>query len=314
MVIGACLFAADRVRDQLASDTQAASARRIELDATRIETLERGFVTQMGRAPNNEEAEGLLAREIDEEILYREALALGLLERDGGVQTRLIQKMLFLEGGSEIEDAGALLERAVELGLHQDDVVVRRILVQKMRLRGSALSEDEKPTQEEIAARYAEDANAYREPDRMDLLHVFLSSDRRAEIAASDAEELRAVIRERGLRDDEATRLGDPFPLGHRLRARSERDLERSFGGRFASDAFATAPGEWSLPTRSAYGWHLVFVVSLDPGQTTPLDAVARRIAHQIEQERRDEKFATLLSDLRTRYEIVLPEITGSKG
>ena len=33
-----------------------------------------------------------------------------LLERDGGVQTRMIQKMLFLEGDAEIDDAAADLE------------------------------------------------------------------------------------------------------------------------------------------------------------------------------------------------------------
>jgi len=204
--IGMALFVADGLREALVPFTRFATFApflplateqdpaplQIEIDAARLDMLEQGFVTQMGRAPDPDESVRLLAAEVDEEILYREALARGLLERDGGVQTRLIQKMLFLDGAAGIENAGELLRRAKQLGLDQDDIVVRRILVQKMRLFGSTLEESERPSWESIAARYAQTREAFREPDRISFVQVFLSADERL-----GATQVQPSIRER---------------------------------------------------------------------------------------------------------------------
>ena len=46
----------------------------------------------------------LIAQAVDEELLYREALARGLDEHDVDIETRLVQKMMFLDedtAGSE---------------------------------------------------------------------------------------------------------------------------------------------------------------------------------------------------------------------
>ncbi len=64
------------------ADTQTALARRFERDH--------------GRAPSAEELEGLVQSFVDEELLVREALALGLDRGDPIVRRRLIQKLRFL--------------------------------------------------------------------------------------------------------------------------------------------------------------------------------------------------------------------------
>ncbi|MEM9176950.1 MAG: hypothetical protein AAGC67_17150, partial [Myxococcota bacterium] len=92
--------------------------REIEIEASVLETLEQQFADAVGRRPNATERARMIAAEVEEEILFREAVARGLLERDGGVQTRLIQKMLFLEGEATLDEAPALLARAIELDLH----------------------------------------------------------------------------------------------------------------------------------------------------------------------------------------------------
>jgi len=304
--IGAILFAVQgwrATRESLNESTPYP----IEISAGRLEEMQRTFADQMCRRPDPTETKNMIAAEVDEEILYREALARGLLERDGGVQTRLIQKMLFLEEGTQIEDAPALLRRAVELGLHREDVVVRRILVQKMRLIGSSLTPAQRPSPEDIEMAYESQSERLRAPDRRSLVHVFVSRDRRGE--ATNAAAL--VLRERLLAEatpvDRATRLGDPFPLGHRLERRSQRDLERSFGARFGASIFALPVGEWSAPIASAYGVHLVRIEETEAGRLPPLSAVSDRLRLQLEERRRDKNLDALLSDLRSRYEVALP-------
>jgi peptidyl-prolyl cis-trans isomerase C len=281
----------------------------IEIDGVRLDTLERDFVAQMGRVPNAEELDGLIAAEVEDEILYREALARGLLERDGGVQTRLIQKMLFLEGETDIEDASALLARAQELGLHRGDIVVRRILVQKMRLLGSALAVNDRPSERDIAARYqeyAEQGDTLREPDRITFGHVFLSADRRGASTRADAEQLRARLVDESIGVDDAIALGDAFPLGTRFKRRSERELARTFGARFGTLALDGAPGRWSEPIESAYGQHLIYIEAFEPGVTPPLEAMHERLRRELERDAEAAQLERWLEELEDRYEVVI--------
>ena len=278
----------------------------ITIDSEKINELRTSYQRQMGRAPSARELDTMVSAEVDEEILYRDALALGFIEKDGGIQTRLVQKMLFLDSGAKLEDARDLLARALSLGLDRDDVVVRRILVQKMRLHASQLASDEEPSDEDIAEAYADRLEDLREPDRRDLIHVFLSADRRQAQTLDDARALRKQILDEGISASEAIALGDPFPLGHRLEARSRLDLRRRFGLDFGKNVFATPPKTWSPPIASVYGQHLVWTSKLRPGTIPPLEAVEDRIRGKLVRERRARKLQAMLTRERSRYTIVI--------
>ncbi len=306
LLIGTLLFVARGWRSP-GVPSEDPGAFRISIEAGRLGEMQTTFAEQMGRRAGPAEIHRMIEAEVEEEILYREAIARGLLERDGGVQTRLIQKMLFLEDGTRIEDAPALLSRAVELGLHREDIVVRRILVQKMRLLGSSLEESQIPSAPDVAAAYESEREALRAPDRLNLVHVFLSSDRRGGRMNSDALTLRGRLIRQATAPHDAPALGDPFPLGHLLESRSERDLERTFGAHFGESTFDLDLDRWSSPIESAYGLHLVRVEAREPGQVPPLASVSERLRLQIEERRRNANLDALLSDLRARYEVVLP-------
>ena len=73
-----------------------AASRRIVVDAARIDNLTVLFAAQWQRPPSPDEIGGLIEQYIDEEVLYREAIALGLDESDTIVRRRLAQKMQFV--------------------------------------------------------------------------------------------------------------------------------------------------------------------------------------------------------------------------
>ena len=72
------------------------SDNRIELTADDLRQLEVAWTAQWHRPPTPEEMRGLVEGRVREEILYREALALGLDRGDTIVKRRLAQKMEFL--------------------------------------------------------------------------------------------------------------------------------------------------------------------------------------------------------------------------
>lgn len=93
LLIGLVLLAADRT---LGGGAESDDSYRIVVTAGRQAALAASFRAEHGRAPRDAELQALLDRWIDEQVLYREALALGLDQRDVIVQRQLTQKMRFL--------------------------------------------------------------------------------------------------------------------------------------------------------------------------------------------------------------------------
>jgi len=94
LALGVLLFALNAWREK-AQPTEASTAR-IEVTAAVIDRLRAGYERQFGQAPDAEELGGLVTAHVREEVLCREALALGLDRDDTIVRRRLAQKMEFL--------------------------------------------------------------------------------------------------------------------------------------------------------------------------------------------------------------------------
>lgn len=91
LAVGAVLFGLLALGGGDAQDPQ-----RIRIDAAQVrETLEAATILQ-GREPTPAELRELVEPLIREEVLYREALALGLDENDDEVRRRLVEKMSYL--------------------------------------------------------------------------------------------------------------------------------------------------------------------------------------------------------------------------
>jgi hypothetical protein len=105
LLLGLAILVADRLITSSGHMPGGPQDQRIVVTASRQAALAEAFRAEHGRAPAGDELQALLDRWIDEQVLYREALALGLDRRDVIVQRQLTQKMRFL-----IEDAALLPE------------------------------------------------------------------------------------------------------------------------------------------------------------------------------------------------------------
>ena len=100
-VAGAALFAIHR---RVRGD----DPRHIVVSAAYVAGLREEFTQRHARPPSAAEEQGLVEHFIDEEVLYREALSLGLDRGDLIVRRRLVQKMEFLARDDAEPAAGAL--------------------------------------------------------------------------------------------------------------------------------------------------------------------------------------------------------------
>ncbi len=221
----------------------------------------------------------------DEELLYREARALGLERSDPLVRRRLVRDMRFA-GAGPAESDDALFAEALALGLDERDLVVRRRLVQRLVLELSAQARRQEPSEAELAACLARHAERFALPARLQLSQLFLSRQRRGDALAEDARALLAELVAARVGPQVAAERGDPLPPPVELGWRSQRELAASFGEDFARAAFALEPGAWRGPLRSSYGLHLVFVHAHEPSRLPPLAAVRAAVREALLEER----------------------------
>jgi peptidyl-prolyl cis-trans isomerase C len=264
LVLGACIYGAYAL---FGADNEDAGEYVIVVDEARVE----GFITawqgRMNRAPTEQELDGMINQYLKEEILYREASAMGLGENDPITRRRLAQKLEFLT-----KDIARLKE----------------------------------PTEGELEQYFSDNIELYREPDLITFTQVFFDPDKRDETTLKDSEAALVVLAERGEPDGDIKDLGDRFMLQSYYPQKSELDIRRQFGAGFAEPVMQLAPGQWHGPVLSGYGVHLVYVYSLQPAPEPEFSDVQERVFEDWQTEQQDNFNAAYFEGLKNRYEIIV--------
>ena len=142
--LGLIILALDLVYSTLKDE------RLIYISEEEVYSLLNTWALQVGRNPNPDEAKAVIDNLIEEEILYREALRLGLDANDQIIKRRLAQKLMFL----------------------------------KQESRGEKLRD------EEVLNFYAENKEKYLIPRQFDFTHLFFAKDSNGSARAAEAERL----------------------------------------------------------------------------------------------------------------------------
>ena len=242
---------------------------RIELTPDDLRQIGLAWVAQGRPAPSPEEMRSLVDARVREEILYREALALGLDKDDAIVRRRMAQKMEFL-----FEDVAAL----------------------------------RKPTQGELHAWFEKHATRFVRPARATFRHLYFSPDRRGQRAREDAARALEKIASKPMDSPDAAALGDSFMFQDYYGDRAPDEVAKTFGTGFAEALFGLAPGAWAGPIESGYGWHLVWVDSITPARVPAFEEVEPEVETGWIEEQRAEIREEAFAAMQARYQVVLPK------
>ena len=193
------------------------------------------------------------------------------------------------------------------MGLDQDDPIVRRVLVQKLEgLARNLVELSLSPTDQDLAAYFAENKEQYRPEPLITFTHVFVDPDRREEQTLPDAAAMLAELQSLDNPMEDAARFGDPFMLQSYYPERTEQRIAGLFGGGFARSVFELQPGVWHGPVLSGYGTHLVYVEALDQFPDPELSDVKDRVVQDWTDQTRTEITEQYFDDLLARYEVVV--------
>lgn len=270
LLLGVALFAVDA---WLRPTATPGADQEIVVTPARVSTLAQGFKRTWQRPPTRAELDGLVQDYIREEVLYREAKALGLDQDDTVIRRRLRQKMEFIS-----DDAAAL----------------------------------ETPSDQDLDAWLAAHPDVFRIEPRLTFEQVYLDPARHGDGLQADAGHLLAELNAAGA-DARAGQGDGLLLLEPRYADVTQSEVARLFGSDFAKALFAQPVGRWVGPIDSGYGIHLVRLVSKTAAGTVRLEDVRPLVEREWANARRKELAEAFYAQLRARYRVTvkMPDALG---
>lgn len=308
LALGALLFGLGEAR----GGALFARRPRLEIPAHRLEAMLRDFMADAARQPSADEWRQMVQMQVDDELLFQYALKLGLHE-NSAAQARLAQIAEFVdanphEAAPGAASTGARAHAAMELGLHEGDLVVRRILTDGARRLIRSVVLLQRPTPQALRAHYLANAPEYTRPARVRLSQIAVNAFRWPD-SRRRAQELLERIRARHLSFEQALALADEVPAPVHLPLQTAQGLAAQLGSDFSGAVLGLSPGAWSQPIPSRFGHHLVWVHERREAEVPPLEVVQAQVEQRLLERLADEWLRRRLDELRGEYEIVLPDL-----
>ena len=245
---------------------RAGQGNRLVISGAEVDRMAEAWVEKWQRPPSDDELGGMIAEAVREQVLYREALA---------------------------------------LGLDQGDVVISRHLRQKYEFVTQDLAYDTNPDEATLRAFHAAQPDRYARPARLSFSHILFSPERRGEAAMTDAVQTMAELQS-ATGPQAADLHGDPTSLPQAFEAASNNDIEAMFGPEFATALQGVETGRWVGPIASGYGLHLIWLAQRVPGEMIAFDDIRQRVKDDWVYEQRIAANEAVYRNLLSRYEVVV--------
>ena len=187
------------------------SSKQIALSLDDLRTMDMYFESQWHRQPTPAEFQAMVEDKVREEVLYREALA---------------------------------------MGLDKDDTIVKRRMAQKMQFLAEDVAAAHEPSTAELKAWFEKNSNKFALPSRYSFRHLYFSPDKRGKNAQDDAAKALAKIAGQPEDSKLAISLADQFMFQDYYGDRAPDALAKEFGPQFVVALEKLKPGSWQGPDR----------------------------------------------------------------
>lgn len=266
LLLGALLFAGYAYFDRGRGGVEPSKQIRLSLDD--LGQLAMLFQSQWKRDPSPDEFARMVETKAQEEVLYREGLA---------------------------------------MGLDKDDTIVKRRMAQKMQFVAEDVTAARTPTSAELKAWFEKNTDKFQEPPRVSFRHLYFAPDKRGTRARDDAVDALAKLSGQPEDARLAATMADPFMFQEYYRDRAPGYLGKEFGPKFALALPKLPTGSWQGPVESGFGWHLVYVDTLVPGRVPAFEEIEGAVRTAWLSEQKATAWEKAYKDMRAKYIVMLP-------
>ncbi len=234
---------------------------KVVVSAGRIEQLENIFTKTWQRPPTADELKRLVDDFVLEEIYYRQAVA---------------------------------------MGIDSDDTVIRRRLRQKLEFLTDDMAAADVPTDEELVAYLAENADAFLRDTTYTFEQLYINPEQPGADLERRIEEQLAALRA----GNESS--GDAGLLPSNFDATPARAVDGSFGLGFSESLDALPVGEWEGPIESGLGLHLIRIDTRIEGSLPDLDDIRPIVEREWANQKRLDTRQLINEQLLQDYDVVI--------
>ncbi len=204
-----------------------------------------------------------------------------------------------------------LVKEANNLGLANDDFVIRQRLLQKMHFLNQGFVNQSQKIDELALEQYFNAHQAdYAKPAVLTFSHLYWSPAKDNNVQINTLTTLRDTLNADMTDPTAAAHIGELFVFNRHYTQRTADHVAGHFGDDFvlAIKQQQTQHGSWIGPIKSAHGWHLVYLNAFNDAYIPELDDVRPLVTQDAlaaaSQHRADELIANIVS----QYEIIQSE------
>ena len=270
LVLGAVLFAVYSYINRGRGGIEPSKQIVVSLDELR--QMEVYFESQWHRPPTPAEFQAMVEDKVREDVLYREALA---------------------------------------MGLDKDDTIVKRRMAQKMQFLAEDVAAAHEPSSAELNAWFNKNKDKFALPSRISFRHIYFSPDQRGKNAQEDAAKALIKLAGQPVDSKVAETMGDRFMFQDYYGDRAPDAIAKEFGPPFAVALEKLKPGSWQGPVESGYGWHLVFVTTVIPGRLPAFEEIEPDVKAAWLGEQKRQAWEKAYAEMRSKYLVLLPAPPG---
>lgn len=251
--------------------TEGSDSRTIEVSTARVQDLSRQYQAVWSRPPTATELQGLIDTYVHDEVMYREGLA---------------------------------------MGLDKDDAVIKRRVRQKLDVISEEIGNQKAPSDAELNAYLAKNAEAFRRAPILSFEQVFFSGDAPAETVERQSAEALAQLN----KGAPLASVGQATMLPATVTLMPADLVARDFGEEFAKQLETLPLNVWQGPIASGMGAHLVRITERKPSELPALAAIRPQVLREWENQRRVSNRAEVYQAMLKNYRIVIDPAVAESG
>lgn len=202
-----------------------------------------------------------------------------------------------------------LYREGMHLGLDENDLIVKRRVVQKMRFLIEASTPLEEPNDAQLQAWLDDHPAEFLHEASVRFDHRFFARSSQEAIAADRAQVALSRLHSNPFTEQAK---GDPHPFNSPALLIPRSALIRELGTQAADALIALPAGQWSGPIQSSVGVHLFKVLEQRPAVQKTIEEAGLPLIAAVENAQRDRMNQAAIEAIKSKYTIVQSEPTAT--
>ena len=268
MLVGLVMFLVNTYILQ-AKDADKVDEYKVYLTSGEVNSMREMWTSRWQRPPTKDELQGMINQRVEEAILFREA---------------------------------------VKIGLNKNDNIIRQRMAQKLEFLSNDLVKPDSATAEEVQVYFEQNIKKYTTPANITITQLFINPKLHGDQLEKEVNMRLKKLNHLDPSSNKINQYRDQFSLQTYFPDKSQLDLAKLFGSEFAASVFDLETDEWMGPVNSQYGAHLVYISHKNLAVVPEFETVQDRVAGDLQRENQIALNNLYLEGILSRYEVIIED------